>query len=129
MNDCRLPRYGKVEIIDMTDVTETGLHDRVTPSPHTLGRGRVTSFKLLGLRQDPIFLRSAPHSPAEVTPFENTDAKITVHLHSFRKCKSRALKNSLSSYEFILHDPCMALGLFFLFVSRVARVGTLSIGL
>lgn len=39
MNDCRLPHYGKEEITDMTDATETGLHDRVTPSPHTLGRG------------------------------------------------------------------------------------------
>lgn len=129
MNDCRLPRYGKVEIMDITDVTEMGLHDRVTPSPHTLGRGHVTSFKLLSLRQDPIFLRAAPHSPAEVTPFENTDAKLTVHLHFFRKCKSSALKNSLSSYEFILHDPCMALGLFFLSVSSVARMAALSIGL
>lgn len=113
MNDCRLPHYGKVEITDITDVTKTGLHDRVTPSPHTLGRGHVTFFVLLSLRQDPIFLRAAPHSPAEVTLFENTDAKVTVHLHSFRKCKSSALKNSLSSYEFILHGPCIALGLFF----------------
>lgn len=59
---------------------------------------------LLSLRQDPIFLRAAPHSPAEVTPFENSDAKLAVHLYSFRKCKSSALRNFLSSYEFILLD-------------------------
>lgn len=86
----------------------------------------MTSFTLLSLRQDPIFLRAVPHSPAEVTPFENTDAKVTVHLHSFRKCKSDALKNSLSSYEFILLDPHMALGLFFLSVRSVTRMAALS---
>lgn len=108
-------------------MTETELHDRVTPSPHTLGRGHVTSFTLLSLRQDPIFLQAAPHSPAEVTPFENIDAKVTVHLHSFRKYKSDALKN-LRSYKFILHDLRMALGLSFLSIRSVTRMAALSIG-
>lgn len=47
----------KWKVTDITDVTEIGLHERVTPSPHTLGWGHVAFSMLLSLSQDPIFCK------------------------------------------------------------------------